>query len=53
MSVSQVNKALLAADKDQLYEALDDPKANYPPVFNFASSLYFEEFKNIREEKGV
>lgn len=53
ISVDRVNKALNSANKEELFEALQDPKAKYPAVFSFASPLYFEEFRNIREEKGV
>lgn len=51
--MDRVNKALASLNKDELFEALDDPKANYPPVHQFASALYFEEFTSIKEEKGV
>lgn len=51
--MDKVNKALIAASKEELYEALASPKANYPPVLDYASALYFEEFSSIKEEKGV
>lgn len=51
--MDRVNKALSACNKEELYEALADPKARYPPVLDYASALYFEEFSTIKEEKGV
>jgi len=51
--VDKINKALNSRNRDALFEALYDPKAKYPPVLNFASDLYFEEFAVIREDKGV
>lgn len=51
--MNRVNKALASLNKDELFEALDDPKARYPTVHQFASPLYFEEFTSIKEEKGV
>ena len=53
LSVDKVNKALAASSKEELYEALADPKAKYPPVLDYATALYFEEFSSIKEEKGV
>ena len=51
--MDKVNKALASGSKEELFEALDDPKAHYPPVHQFASPLYYEEFTSIKEEKGV
>ena len=51
--MEEVNSALAAESHSQLYKALSSSKARYPPVQEFASQLYYEEFKSIKEEKGV
>ena len=46
-----INAAIDTCEADELMKALQNPKAQLPQVHEFASSLYFEEFHNMKDEK--
>ncbi|XP_061172402.1 ras GTPase-activating-like protein IQGAP1 isoform X1 [Saccostrea echinata] len=50
-AVELINEAIDSCDAEQLLKALQNPGAQLPSVFDYASALYFEEFHNMRDEK--
>lgn len=48
-----INSAIDSGDMEQLMKALSSPSAKLPPVYDFAGSLYMEEFQNMKAEKQV
>lgn len=49
--VVSINSAIDSGDMEQLMKALSSPSAKLPPVYDFAGSLYMEEFQNMKVEK--
>ncbi|KAK3096452.1 hypothetical protein FSP39_000292 [Pinctada imbricata] len=50
-AVIAINEAIDTCEAQELMKALLNPKAQLPPVHEFAFNLYFEEFHNMKDEK--
>ena len=51
--MTAINTAIETGDSALLMKTLQHPKSQLPEVYDFAGSLYMEEFKNMKEEKEV
>ncbi|CAH1797463.1 unnamed protein product [Owenia fusiformis] len=51
-AIAKINVALESGDPMQTLQALQNPHAQLPQVFDFAAPLYQDEFFNIKSEKG-
>ena len=51
--MAAINAAIENGDSSQLMRVLQNQASQLPPVFDFAASLYLEEFRSIRAEKQV
>lgn len=49
--MAAVNQAIETKDRDMLMKTLQHPRSQLPHVYEFAGSLYMEEFCSMKEEK--